>query len=613
MSWLGKHGICTNHADKQTGRFPSLPCLSQEEPLFHRLSNCLGSIMMATFRLIEFATGIVSVHLLGNSPPYLAASHAWSEQRFPLGTRFLDSPGREALLAVNEQKYASAVSYCWVDTICIDQQSDADMNEQIPLMGRIFSGAVAVVIILSCDLLMKQAEVDRLTVQLRGAVRMHEEETWNEDGEFWQSGPGRRLVVRGMKGLARLTTTAWATRVWTLQEYILASQVIWIGQDLISLNIRDDLLSALPDICDTLNIEECLEDEFTNMYGYFSGMSSMRLNKGDRTRVMELLGNRSAELPRDEVYGIMAASGVEILTSSYETKEGAWSKWFEKAISEGHVRWLLMPVATTAPLTHRGMRSCILPTFEMRHKLSAGSALDTIKPLGQVRMQDGTAVVQGRWIGHCEIKEQLGTVHEPVPNRIHRDITLILFSQGKRRRAIRVAQALGGGRYNSQQISIIAKALKTNFSRALRAIRHQKESEFQMRRMRARENTIWGDFMAFQMGQMPGMNEGTAYLAELRRESIMIEVAIVLPTTQAPPETELGVIDLGGRTVDKRCIFMIVTRAQSDADAPGSVLHKVAVTLPVTGDYESHIEELSLQDFAIGGEACKVCREQGQA
>ena len=133
----------------------------------------------------------------------------------------------------------------------------------------------------------------------------------------------------------------------------------------------------------------------------------------------------------------------------------------------------LLPVATSAPLTHRAMRSCILPSFKVRHKLSVGSALDTVRPLGYVRMEQGIAVVEGRWIGECEIKERSVTVHEPTPNRIHRNITLILFSQGKWRRACKVAQACGCGRYSSRQISIIAKALKRNFTRAARAVRHQ--------------------------------------------------------------------------------------------------------------------------------------------
>ena len=563
---------------------------------------------MATFRLIQISTGEVSSHLLDQAPRYLAASHAWSEQRFPLAGNFLSSPGRQALLAVNQQRYEGTLVYCWVDTICIDQQNDEDMNQQIPLMGRIFGNAVAVAILLSCDLQMSQAEVDRVVEQLEPAVEMHVEEAWKKEGAFWQSGPGRPLIVQGMRGLARLTTTHWCARVWTLQEYILASNVIWVGTDLVSLVIKDVLLSALPDICDTLNIEECLGDDFANMYAYFSGMANLRLKRCDRTRVMELLGNRSADLPRDEVYGIMAASGVEIPVSSAETKLGAWSKWFETAVAQGHVRWLLTPVTTPAPKTHRGMPSCILPAFTVRHSLSSSSALDTVKALGHCRMDDGTVVVDARWVGTCEVKERLGEVHEPAPNRIHRDITLILFGQGKFTRASKVARAFGAGRYSPRQLIAITRTLRRNHERAVLAVRNHRESQFELRRMSKRENDIWGDFMEFQMGQMPGMNNGTAYLVNLRRDGVLVEAIIVLPSTETVPKFDLGVIDLGGRTVDNRCIFMVVAEARPRSDVDGPFLHKVAVTLPVSGDYEDQISSLPLQELSIGGETCAVCR-----
>ena len=125
---------------------------------------------------------------------------------------------------------------------------------------------------------MNQEEVNRLEKQLEPALQMHEEQAWTKEGALWQKEPRHGLIVKGMKGLARLTTTAWATRVWMLQEYILASQVFWIGCDLVSLKIRDILPAALLDISDTLNIDECLGDEFQNLYGYFSGVSNTRLN-----------------------------------------------------------------------------------------------------------------------------------------------------------------------------------------------------------------------------------------------------------------------------------------------------------------------------------------------
>ena len=221
-------------------------------------------------------------------------------------------------------------------------------------------------------------------------------------------------------------------------------------------------------------------------------------------------------------------------------------------------------------------------------------------------MELGTAVIEGRWIGECEIKVRLGTVHEPVPNRIHHDITLVQFSQGRWRRACKVARAFGGGRYSPRQLNIIAQALTRNWLSAVRAVHQHKEDSFRMCRISARHRRIWDDFMEFQMGQMPGINEGTAYLANLHQLSTAVETVVVLPTTKAVPKGKLGVIDLGGRTIDDRSIFMVVARND------GSVLHKVAVTLPVTGDYESYNTELPLQEFEIGGDACRACQEQTQ-
>lgn len=569
---------------------------------------------MASFRLIDISTGQVTSYSLGNSPPYLAASHAWSEERFPLGVTFLDSAGRKALIATIDQRFAGEVSHCWVDTICIDQNSDADMNEQIPLMGQIFGGALAVIVILSCDLQMCQRDIHLLTRRLEPAVDMREEGYWKQSGTKWQNGKGRQLIQMGMRGLARLTTTAWATRVWTLQEYVLASQVIWIGQDLVSLKINDILFAALPDICDTLNIDECIGDEFDRLYGYLSGMATQRLDRFqgwcDTTRVMELLGNRSAELPRDEVYGIMAASGVEIPPETTEIREDAWSKWFEQAITQGHLRWLLMPVAISAAMTHRGKPSCILPPFEMRHKLSAGSALDKVEPLGRVRMEQGTAIIDARWIGDCQIKQRLGTVHEPMPNRIHRDITLILFGKGRPARASKIARAFGAGRYNERQLDMITQLLTRNWRWAVKAVRLGNEASFRMRGLSTRKEGVWIDFMEFQMGQLPGINEGIAYLAYISHQSVVVETVLVLPPDRPVPTAKLGVIDLGARTVDKRNIFMIVSGHDINADGCSAVIHKVAVTLPITGDYEAHIARLPLQEFTIGGEMCRSCLDQ---
>lgn len=226
------------------------------------------------FRLLDIRTGELSQHIIGASDPYIAASHAWSEHLFAQSLSFTESPGRERILSIIQQPLYSHIRLCWVDTICIDQNDDADKHRQIPLMGRIFGDAEVVLIMLGTPLAMQQNEVDDLTARLAGAVQMHEDEEWIKEGFYWQRGPGRALIVNAMRGIARLTCTAWITRIWTLQEYVLARKILWIGTDLVPLSIADLLFAALPDICDTLVINECIGGEFERIYSFFSGMAN---------------------------------------------------------------------------------------------------------------------------------------------------------------------------------------------------------------------------------------------------------------------------------------------------------------------------------------------------
>lgn len=101
---------------------------------------------------------------------------------------------------------------------------------------------------------------------------------------------------------------------------------------------------------------------------------------------MELPGNRTATVPVDEVYGVMAASGVIIEARAGETKECAWDRWCHQAVRDQHIRWVLLPVAAN---TVSDWVSCIFPPFSMRHKLSAGSGLDSVCPLGPLSIKDG--------------------------------------------------------------------------------------------------------------------------------------------------------------------------------------------------------------------------------
>lgn len=580
---------------------------------------------MASFRLVNVHTGQLTCHELSTGPPYIAISHAWSEGLFLPGADFLSSPGHSMLYAGIQQRF-KGITHCWADTISIDQSSDDDKHRQIPLMGRIFGDAVAVFILQRISLGLDQADIDQCSALLQPALELHENESWQEHGEYWQSGSGRKLIVMGMQGISRLTRTPWTTRVWTLQEYILATQVIWIGTDLKPVTVPDLLFAALPDICDTLVIDECLGKEFQKIYSFFSGMANCRFGRGDKTRVMELLGNRNASVPCDEVYGVMAASGVEIPSRGGMSKEEAWQLWCEEAVRQGHIRWLLMPAVMDAS-TAAGAHNCAFPDFVGRHKASSSSGLDSVSPLGSTSVERGTCEVSGRWIGSCKLIAKLGTVHEPSPNRIHRDITLILFAKGRWRLAYLVALAFGAGRYNLRQTRFIARTLMVNYWRCRQSICNQQQETFKVRLSDQTQKYVWSDFMELQMSQMPAMNNGIAYLAHTTGCLHHCIHAVVVSGDDVPG-ARLEAIDIGGRTNSGRCIFMIVERPSTKLDVVESssyrclefgqtgsgsstwtdfTLHKVAVTLPISDDYEAVISQLPLTRFKVGGQSCRYC------
>ncbi|KAK3196866.1 hypothetical protein K4F52_000210 [Lecanicillium sp. MT-2017a] len=306
-----------------------------------------------TFRLINTVTWAVETFKVRHSPPYLAISHAWSDTVFPKRRPLDPSFGSDAIKQTILKRGFHDMRYCWIDLFCIIQDSEDDICEQMPLMSYIYGDAKAVLIILTNQLDLIQEQVDYGTAQLEEAVAIWNAEAWTEDHlrQYWGLGQGRDKLVQAMNILSRFTNNAWGTRIWTLQEYILGTNILWIGSDLEPISISDELFVAIPGLCEQLEIpevtlrEKIVPTKYELLFSHFSGMAAQRVAAIDRTRVMEMLGNRRAFLPVDEVYGAMAASTVEISVQPRESKESAWKRWTEAALVAGHLRWLMIPPA----------------------------------------------------------------------------------------------------------------------------------------------------------------------------------------------------------------------------------------------------------------------------
>jgi hypothetical protein len=577
---------------------------------------------MAWTRLVNVHSGALETYTIDAMPPYVAASHAWSDNLFAPGVAFNDSPGCKMILASVRALFAG-IMHCWVDTICIDQSNEKDKERQIPLMGDIYGKAHAVIITTTNEYKMTQAFLDKTTKDMEEAIYIASEEAFTEDMTiYWQNGKGRQKIIEAMDCLEVFTRTRWADRIWTLQEYILGHIIVWIGTDNIPLQIDDILFVALPDLCDVLNINEAIGGKYSKIYAFYQGMATCRLKKIDRTRVMELLGNRIASFPDDEIYGAMSASGVIIESGIVSGEENVWRMWWEEAVRQGNHRWIFLPPVVdrrTGNLLTSG--NCLMPSFKVRHKASQNSGLDTIRvATGTVNVVEGNVQLNGRWAGSCKIVRRLGMVCEDARGLLHRDLTLILFSNGSWQMAMRIASAFGGGRYSWKQILAIAQILQANYTRAVTAVRKCMEGGLRLRRLTRYQSIVWNDFMQLAMGQMLPMNDGVAYLAQIANETKSTDIIIV--TDDSQPKNGLHALDFGVQNVNRRSTFMIVaarethkcqtnTRSITLKEHP---LHKVGMSLPtiVTRNihkaraYRCHTITSDLRVFSLSGPSC-IC------
>lgn len=575
---------------------------------------------MKTFRLINIVNWAVDTFEIGKSPPYLAISHAWSDNIFPKQLPLIPSFGGNAIKQTVLKRDFGSVKYCWVDFFCIKQDSEDDMNEQIPLMGQIYGNAEAVLIILTNELNLTQEQVDYGKFQMDEALVVWETESWVDDGvkQYWQFGEGRTKLVQAMKILSRFTKAAWGTRIWTLQEYLLAKNVLWIGSDLEPILIDDELFVAIPGLCEEFNITECwvreasIDNDYKLLFSHFSGMAASRINAIERTRVIEMLGNRQATLPVDEVYGIMAASTVEISVRPKESRESAWKRWLEAALIAGHLRWLMIPPAMLS--TEEAAKStCEGVLCSKRHELSSASGLDAVTPYGPVVVSEATVSLAARQIGPCTILRKLGPVHWCDKGWVHRDLTLIVYSNGVWSSAIDVAVAFGSGRYNNKQLILIAQVLNNNYGRALRFIQQHIEHKFYPILQSELHRCIWTDFMQLlSRSVMDTMNFGVGYLIRVQCPTTQMSFLTVLVTNGRRPEGGLVAFDCNARHNDRRHKLLIgerlATEVQKHTGDSSLIWHKAGVTISVGEDYAFGWDYIPLERINVGGSRCQVCK-----
>ena len=210
----------------------------------------------------------VKIFTLGDVPKYDCLSYTWTKEKptCPIQCNGQTTYVRPNLFAVLRRlRHSSQTKALWIDAICINQDDPEEKNHQVPLMHRIYHGANRVIIWLGEDdgeavhafpilnWIYKSFHSDkdfkpswdardprprsllgRLPLGTRGRLLLHDllsrpRAASREDSDKdTASSPVRlpRLTKEAWASLQAIIQRPWFTRVWVVQEVVLAKDSI---------------------------------------------------------------------------------------------------------------------------------------------------------------------------------------------------------------------------------------------------------------------------------------------------------------------------------------------------------------------------------------------------
>ena len=248
---------------------------------------------------------------LDEAPEYEALSYIWGDPGEHWHKIFVDqSPVvvRPNLgNAMKRMRDESHGRWIWIDAICINMSDLAERNAQVLLMRTIFSKANQVVVWLGEPSPRDLSAIETLK---------HPEFLDNFNGKMPRSAWMPNLLKQ-TELYTRNLDHLWFTRVWAVQEYVLAQKIVfqWGSTILDSIALTDNVNCIVNAISSLTRVEQQQEKVGTIMnhlrgFRYFSWVKrTWDKNAEDITafaRVVATAQELYATDPRDKVFGLLA-------------------------------------------------------------------------------------------------------------------------------------------------------------------------------------------------------------------------------------------------------------------------------------------------------------------
>lgn len=242
-----------------------------------------------------------------------ALSYVWGDPYYKKGIEIEEQSievTQNLESALRHLRHENEIRRLWVDAVCINQNDDGERNHQVGLMSDIYKGAESVVVWLG----LESFEVENLEAirRLGSDPDLHWDPANNPDTDSF-------LSDASMLRLLFWFRNPWYTRIWTLQEAILAKSLVYVCGSFVFCNGEiDGFVKSFLHHC---MAKRCCDIDSQLIRNHVAGMKRELSQSLERLRNMAQLHekdgpssflevasrfrHRLATDPRDQVFGLL--------------------------------------------------------------------------------------------------------------------------------------------------------------------------------------------------------------------------------------------------------------------------------------------------------------------
>ncbi|KAL2065917.1 hypothetical protein VTL71DRAFT_3587 [Oculimacula yallundae] len=158
-------------------------------------------------------------------PPYTAISYCWGDPTaiHPILVNGQDFKVTQSVHDLFTALLSKSIGWMWIDAICINQSDNEEKSWHVGYMGQVYSNAKLCRIWLGVE-----AEGSQMAISFLRAVRLDllEASSVTEKRALIQ-GPNAQNSHDKWQALIRLFERQWFYRIWTIQEAVLSTDVLF--------------------------------------------------------------------------------------------------------------------------------------------------------------------------------------------------------------------------------------------------------------------------------------------------------------------------------------------------------------------------------------------------